>query len=110
MLRQKLIEAAARVYGEHGFRGATTRRIAEEAGVNEVTLFRHFGSKEALIAECVKHCATTVEDGTLPDVPLDPERELTEWARRTSRGSGPRARSSASRSASSRSAPRRSAR
>lgn len=80
MLRQKLIEAAARVYGEHGFRGATTRRIAEEAGVNEVTLFRHFGSKEALIAECVKHCATTVEDGTLPDVPRDPERELTEWA------------------------------
>ena len=29
--RQKLLEAAARVFAEAGFRGATTRRIAEEA-------------------------------------------------------------------------------
>ncbi|MCJ7623492.1 MAG: TetR/AcrR family transcriptional regulator, partial [Anaerolineaceae bacterium] len=33
---------------EKGFAGATTRAIAREAGVNEVTLFRHFGSKENL--------------------------------------------------------------
>ena len=52
--RTQLLEAAARIYSEAGFRGATTRRIADEAGVNEVTLFRLFGSKGALIAEAVR--------------------------------------------------------
>ena len=80
MSRQKLIEAAARVYGEFGFRGATTRRIAEEAGVNEVTIFRHFGSKDALIQEVIR-CVSLHESGVaLPEVPEHPERELTEWA------------------------------
>ena len=40
--KDHILEAAARLYGEHGFRGTTTRRIAQEAGVNEVTLFRQF--------------------------------------------------------------------
>ena len=80
MLRQKIIDAAARVYAEFGFRGATTRRIAERAGVNEVSLFRHFGSKEALIAEVVRHWATAGDPQPLPEIPRDPERELGEWA------------------------------
>ena len=51
--RDQLLPAAIKVYAESGTRGATTRRIAQEAGVNEVTLFRHFGSKEALIREAL---------------------------------------------------------
>src|ERR1044071_5467879 len=47
--RELLLEAALKVYAEHGTRGATTRRIAHAAGVNEVTLFRQFGSKEGLL-------------------------------------------------------------
>jgi AcrR family transcriptional regulator len=47
--RERILDAAARVYSKHGFRGATTRLIAAEAGVNEVTLFRTFGSKGALL-------------------------------------------------------------
>ena len=47
--RERILEAAGRVYSKHGFRGATTRLIAAEAGVNEVTLFRTFGSKGALL-------------------------------------------------------------
>ena len=79
--KSQIVEAAARVYGEYGFRGATTRRIAEEAGVNEVTLFRHFGSKSALIGEVLRtHAAGPGRSSTLPAVPVDPERELTEWA------------------------------
>jgi AcrR family transcriptional regulator len=79
--RDKLIEAAARVYAEHGFRGATTRRIAQEAGVNEVTLFRIFGSKGALIAAALHatHGAPAQQVPDLPDVPADPARELTAW-------------------------------
>src|ERR1051326_2984409 len=49
--REELLRAAARVYARHGYRGSTTRRIADEAGVNEVTIFRQFGSKDALIHE-----------------------------------------------------------
>ena len=79
--RSRLIEAAARVYACAGFRGATTRRIAEEAGVNEVTIFRLFGSKAALIDAAVRqHAGAEAEPlVALPDEPVDPEPELTAW-------------------------------
>jgi AcrR family transcriptional regulator len=77
--RTKILEAAQRVYSEHGFRGATTRRIAEAAGVNEVTLFRIFGGKDALLAEAIRPNATRQDVLLLPDEPVDPERELTTW-------------------------------
>ena len=51
--RRRLLSAAAVVYGREGLNGATTRAIADEAGVNEVTLFRHFHSKERLLAAVV---------------------------------------------------------
>lgn len=78
--RQKLLDAAIRVYQAHGFRGATTRRIAEEAGVNEITIFRLFGSKGALIEAAIQaEVADTPETAALPAVPEHPERELTAW-------------------------------
>jgi AcrR family transcriptional regulator len=78
--RQKLLAAAARIYGESGFRGATTRRIADEAGVNEVTLFRLFGSKSALISEALRaHAPRAIDPVGLPDEPVDPEEELSAW-------------------------------
>lgn len=77
--REKLLEAAARVYAEAGFRGSTTRRIAEEAGVNEITIFRLFGSKSALLAEAVRHFAPALSGHDLPLEPVHPERELTDW-------------------------------
>ena len=77
--RARILEAAQRVYSEHGFRGATTRRIAEAAGVNEVTLFRIFGGKDALLAEAIRPNATREDVLTLPAQPADPERELTAW-------------------------------
>ena len=79
--REKLIDAAAAVYAETGFRGATTRRIADEAGVNEITIFRLFGSKAALIDEALRTRGVSRPGAlpTLPDEPLDPERELAEW-------------------------------
>jgi AcrR family transcriptional regulator len=79
-IRARLLEAAAQVYAEAGYRGATTRRIAQEAGVNEITLFRHFGSKDALIQEALG-CVDQAVVATLPETPADPEHELREWAR-----------------------------
>lgn len=83
--REQILAAAARLYAEHGFRGTTTRAIAESAGVNEVTLFRIFGSKESLIVEAMRAHSVPVHVGTLPDVPTEPERELTAWATQTRR-------------------------
>jgi AcrR family transcriptional regulator len=77
--RERILEAAARVYSKHGFRGATTRLIAAEAGVNEVTLFRTFGSKGALLEAVLEENDTGDDVSPLPDPPVDPERELTEW-------------------------------
>jgi AcrR family transcriptional regulator len=47
--RQRLLAAATRVFARDGLEGATTREIAREAAVNEVTLFRHFHTKENLL-------------------------------------------------------------
>jgi AcrR family transcriptional regulator len=46
----KLQSAASRVLVRSGLRGATTRRIAAEAGLSEMTLFRRFGTKERLLS------------------------------------------------------------
>jgi AcrR family transcriptional regulator len=40
-----------------GYDGATTRAIAEAAGVNEVTLFRHFGNKKNLMMAVIDQFA-----------------------------------------------------
>ena len=77
--RERILEAAARVYSKHGFRGATTRLIAAEAGVNEVTLFRTFGSKGALLEAVLEENDTGDDVSPLPDPPVDPEQELTAW-------------------------------
>ncbi len=52
--RQRLLDAAARVFARKGLEGATTREIAREARVNEVTLFRHFKTKDNLLAQVVQ--------------------------------------------------------
>lgn len=68
-----------RVFAESGFRGATTRRIAEAAGVNEVTLFRQFKSKSALINEAAEMYALRRAQHDLPAEPGAPLEELAEW-------------------------------
>ena len=46
--RRQILEVASGIFARKGYEGATTREIAEEAGVNEALLFRHFPSKENL--------------------------------------------------------------
>jgi len=53
LTRRRILEAAERVFSRDGFQGATTREIAREAGVNEVTLFRHFRSRDDLLRETI---------------------------------------------------------
>lgn len=53
--RERILSAAREVIARKGKRGATTREIADVAGVNEATIFRHFGTKEALIVAVAQH-------------------------------------------------------
>jgi AcrR family transcriptional regulator len=82
-IRDRILEAAKKVYAQHGFRGATTRLIAIEAGVNEVTLFRTFGSKASLFEALMDSHVAQSPINELPRVPVDPEREMTEWCAAT---------------------------
>ncbi len=50
----RLLKATLKLISEKGYLGATTREIAQEAGVTELTLFRHFGSKERLFEELLR--------------------------------------------------------
>jgi AcrR family transcriptional regulator len=52
--KERLLQATLKLISEKGYLGATTREIAREAGVTELTLFRHFGSKERLFEELLR--------------------------------------------------------
>lgn len=59
--RNRILAATRQLFARKGRRGTTTREIAELAGVNEATLFRHFGHKDALIEACAEHYCAAVE-------------------------------------------------
>lgn len=46
--RSQVLDAAMDLFARQGYRGTTTRQIADHAGVNEAIIFRHFASKEEL--------------------------------------------------------------
>jgi len=82
--KERLLEATLCLISEKGYLGATTREIAARAGVTEITLFRHFGSKERLFEEVLqrytflprlKEIIPRVKDRT-------PEEALSEMAMR----------------------------
>ena len=50
----QILQAAVDVISEHGYAGATTKQIAAQAGINEVTLFRRFGNKKKLMRKMVE--------------------------------------------------------
>jgi AcrR family transcriptional regulator len=80
--RQRLMEAARTEFSEKGIELATTRGIAERAGCNEVTLFRHFETKQKLLAAVVQE--TSEEFLVLCECPGDftgdPLRDLERFA------------------------------
>lgn len=49
--RARILDAAERLFADHGFNGASMRAITAEAGANVAAAHYHFGSKEALIEE-----------------------------------------------------------
>jgi AcrR family transcriptional regulator len=55
--RSQLLRVAVDLFSHEGFRGTTTKKIAQAAGVSEAMVFRHFATKEELYAAILDHKA-----------------------------------------------------
>ncbi len=80
--RAAILAAAKRLFVAQGFEGVSMDAIAADAGVSKLTVYSHFGDKEALFAEAVKsHCERGMPAALLEERPGQPVRErLTELA------------------------------
>ncbi|HEY5974579.1 MAG TPA: TetR/AcrR family transcriptional regulator [Geobacteraceae bacterium] len=57
----RILAAALQLFSQQGYNPTTTRAIAKEAGISEVTLFRHFSSKEQLLEEVITRYGFTTQ-------------------------------------------------
>lgn len=80
--RARLLAAAADLFYRHGIRAVGVEAIAEAAGTNKMTLYRHFPSKDELVAECLRQFAREgvqrwrrYEDSH----PGDPRAQIRAW-------------------------------
>lgn len=80
---QRILDAAYALFREQGIDATTTRQIAEQAGVNEVTIFRRFGNKEGLVeAILARFFADEPMNGMLDHAPSgDRRRDLERLCR-----------------------------
>ncbi len=53
--RDRILDAAARVFSRHGYSAGTTNRIATEAGLSIGSLYQYFPNKDAILVELVRH-------------------------------------------------------
>ena len=77
--RERIVACAQDLFHRHGIRGVGVETIAEAAGTNKMTLYRHFGSKDDLILEYLS-CKGRKSDEIWADIeaasPGDPVGQL----------------------------------
>lgn len=82
--RDRILETARNLFRKYGIKGIGVEAIAEAAETNKMTLYRHFGSKDDLIAACLRDVADrasaiwTELEARHPDDPLG---QLHGWIR-----------------------------
>nr|WP_168723502.1 TetR/AcrR family transcriptional regulator [Streptomyces sp. SAT1]ANO42100.1 TetR family transcriptional regulator [Streptomyces sp. SAT1] len=69
LTRQRILDAAARVFAEYGYAAGTTNRIAERAGVSIGSLYQYYPNKDAILVELL----TRHLDAGMAAAPLDRE-------------------------------------
>jgi AcrR family transcriptional regulator len=80
--RDRIAGAARDLFHKHGIRGIGVDAIAEAAGTNKMTLYRHFGSKDDLIIQCLRDGALEADawwEQIASDHPSDPLAQLHAW-------------------------------
>jgi AcrR family transcriptional regulator len=66
--RQRIIDAGVKLFGEHGFAGASTRDIATAAGVNAPALQYYFENKEGVYQACAEYITNDLKDRFAPSM------------------------------------------
>ncbi|MFZ5827294.1 MAG: TetR/AcrR family transcriptional regulator [Bacillota bacterium] len=77
--KERILEAALRLFHEYGYRGATTAEIARQAGVAEGTIYRYFKEKKELFLACVE---PVIEEAVRRELSLSGEGSPRERMRR----------------------------
>ena len=67
----RILDAAEELFAAHGYSATTTRALAQRAGVNEVTLFRRFGTKAGVLQAMGERVAGQTAGLTSVDLPED---------------------------------------
>jgi AcrR family transcriptional regulator len=82
--RDRILAAARDLFYRHGIRAVGVDAIAEAAATNKMTLYRHFGSKDELVAAYINELARegdAVWEGLATTYPGDPNAQLEGWVR-----------------------------
>ncbi len=82
--RERIIAVARDLFYRHGIHGVGVDAIAEAAATNKMTLYRHFDSKDALVAECLRRRAEELDaafERITDEHPGDPAGTLAGWLR-----------------------------
>jgi AcrR family transcriptional regulator len=80
--RSRILAAAGELFYRHGIRAVGVEAIAEAAGTNKMTLYRHFTSKDELVAEYLRQWANAADgcwDRFAKEHPGDPLAQLGAW-------------------------------
>jgi AcrR family transcriptional regulator len=80
--RERILRVAGELFYERGVRAVGVDEIAEAAGTNKMTLYRHFSSKDLLVAEYLRYAARKSDaelDALAAAHPGNPRVELTAW-------------------------------
>jgi AcrR family transcriptional regulator len=80
--RERIIAVARDLFYRHGIRAVGVEAIAEAAGTNKMTLYRHFDSKDELVAEYLRGLAAEKGDvwaALEAGNPGDPRAQLQAW-------------------------------
>src|SRR5579871_3856398 len=83
--RERILAVAAELFYRHGIRAVGVEAIAEAAGTNKMTLYRHFGSKDDLVVEYL-NCKGKKSDEVWAEIeaanPGDPIGQLLHFVRK----------------------------
>jgi AcrR family transcriptional regulator len=82
--RERILAAACDLFYRQGIRAVGVDAIAEAAGTNKMTLYRHFASKDELVAEYLRRLwdeKNSLWTKICTECPSDPKAQLQAWLR-----------------------------
>jgi AcrR family transcriptional regulator len=80
--RERILAVARELFYRRGIHAVGVDAIAEAAGTNKMTLYRHFASKDELVAECLREFVREIDaewETTAAAHPGDPRGQLLAW-------------------------------